>query len=48
VCDNAKHGDEIEGRADTTGGKNYEESIGKMAHVISKMRKNDDCDSAKD
>lgn len=28
--------------------RNYEKSIGKMAHVILKMRKKDDRDSAKD
>jgi protein-tyrosine phosphatase len=48
VYDDAKHGDEIEGRADTTAGKNYEKSMGKMAHVISKMRGNDTHDSAKE
>jgi protein-tyrosine phosphatase len=36
VYDDAKQGDEIEGRADTTAGKNYEKSIGKMVRVISK------------
>jgi protein-tyrosine phosphatase len=48
VCDDAKHGDEIEGQADTTAGKNYEKSIGKVAHAVSKMRGNDDHGSAKD
>jgi protein-tyrosine phosphatase len=45
--DDVKHDDEIEGRADTTAGKNYEKSMGKMAYVISKMRRNDKHDSAK-
>jgi protein-tyrosine phosphatase len=48
IYDDAKHGDDIEGRADTTAGKNYEKSMGKLARVISKMRGDDKRDSTKE
>jgi protein-tyrosine phosphatase len=48
VYDDAKQGDEIEGRADTTAGKNYEKFIGKMVHVISKITGDDKHDSTKE
>jgi hypothetical protein len=41
------HDDEVEGREDTTAGKNYEEFMGKMAHVISKMKSDDRHDANK-
>jgi hypothetical protein len=43
-----EQGDEIEGRADTTAGKNYEKSMGKMVRVISKMSGDDKRDSTKE
>ena len=46
VYEDASHGAELEGKADTTAGKNYEKSIGKMAHVISKMKGDDKYDRA--
>jgi len=46
VFDGAGHGDEVEDRADTTAGKNYEKTMGKLAHVISKIRGDDKHDSA--
>jgi len=48
IYDDAKQGDEIEGRADTTTGKNYEKSMGKIARVISKMNGDDKRDSKKE
>ena len=48
VYDVAEQGDEIEGRADTTAGKNYEKSMGKMVRVISKMSGDDKRDSTKE
>jgi hypothetical protein len=48
IYGDTKHGDEIEGRADTTAGKNYEKTMGKLARVISKMRGNDKRDSTKE
>jgi protein-tyrosine phosphatase len=48
VYGNAKHDDEIEGRADTTAGKDYEKSMGKMAHVILNMRGNQKHDSTQE
>ena len=39
--EDANHDDEVEGREDTTAGKNYEKFMGKMAHVISKMKSDD-------
>ena len=41
IYEDANHGDEIEGRSDTTAGKNYEKSIGRMARAISKMKGDD-------
>jgi protein-tyrosine phosphatase len=48
IYDDAKQGDEIEGRADTTTGKNYEKSMRKIARVISKMNGDDKRDSKKE
>jgi protein-tyrosine phosphatase len=42
VCDNTLNDDEIESRIDTAAGKTYENSIGKAAHVVSKVKRSDD------
>ena len=47
VYGNGRLDDELEGRADTTVGKNYEKSVGKIAHAISEMRGNSKPDPTK-